>query len=396
MSHDNSAAAFPVMTMQPVADTSHRWIGLALSLADGGSAAHAAALFDDFALADALGNCAILLPVDQPAAFAGDLPARLPPSRTILHCAWTADHAHGDELCRLRQLGYRLLLGNPPDDAFMSDCCTALSFECRTGTPPSATTAARLRRLRGPHLAVGVDTYQRFHQCADAGFSWFSGDYPLHPGGQGIARANSPGQSRLLRLLGLIVGDAETRDIESVLKEDAQLSYQLLRLVNSAALSPGTRIASFNQAITLLGRRQLQRWLQLLLYAHSAQGGVSPLLPRAAFRARLMESLCELRGGDRDEQDRAFMAGMFSLLDVLFGRPLNELLEPLHLVDDVLAALLSRSGRLGPLMAVVALSKRAPTPALAAWLGEAGLAPRQLAGALVDACRWTLRIVAEH
>jgi EAL and modified HD-GYP domain-containing signal transduction protein len=108
-----------------------------------------------------------------------------------------------------------------------------------------------------------------------------------------------------------------------------------------------------------------------------------------------MESLCEFRGGDRDEQDRAFMTGMFSLLDVLFGRPLTELLEPLNLADDINEALLARGGRLGPLMAVVALSKRSPAPALHSWLGDANLTSRQLALALVEASRWTLQIIRD-
>jgi EAL and modified HD-GYP domain-containing signal transduction protein len=109
-----------------------------------------------------------------------------------------------------------------------------------------------------------------------------------------------------------------------------------------------------------------------------------------------MEALCEYRGGDRDEQDRAFMTGMFSLLDVLFGRPLTELLEPLNLADDILEALLTRGGRLGPLMAIVALSKRGPAPALPSWLTETGLDPTKLALATVEASRWTLEILRDN
>jgi EAL and modified HD-GYP domain-containing signal transduction protein len=61
----------------------------------------------------------------------------------------------------------------------------------------------------------------------------------------------------------------------------------------------------------------------------------------------VLEELCKRDGGDRDEQDLAFMTGVFSLLDRLFRTPMAELLRDLNLPEDVEAALLAREGRLG-------------------------------------------------
>lgn len=67
--------------------------------------------------------------------------------------------------------------------------------------------------------------------------------------------------------------------------------YNLLRLVNSVAVGARTRISNFSQAIAILGRRQLQRWLQLLIYANNLAEGNSwnPLMQLAATRGRLIE-----------------------------------------------------------------------------------------------------------
>jgi len=206
----------------------------------------------------------------------------------------------------------------------------------------------------------------------------------------------NPSRAPLLKLLSLVTADADTAEIEAVVKRDPHLSYQLLKLVNSVAFSPNQHITSFGQAIALLGRRQLQRWLQLLLYTRSPDSPMaSPLLPRAALRASLMERLAKQQGQASLTQDHAFMVGMFSLLDQLLGVSLNEVLPPLKLPEDVLAALLAGTGRLGELAAIVKASEGPPTEALANLLDAAGIDRPAWAGMLTGAAGWALQIGRE-
>jgi EAL and modified HD-GYP domain-containing signal transduction protein len=174
------------------------------------------------------------------------------------------------------------------------------------------------------------------------------------------------------------------------------LSYQLLKLVNSVAFSPTQKVTSFSQAIALLGRRQLQRWLQLLLYTR-AQGSTvaSPLLPRAALRASLMEGLAKRIGLSNAAQDEAFMVGMFSLLDVLFGMPLQDVVVPLNLPDEVVQALTAGSGELGELKAIVLAAENAPSVQLATALGRFGIANAAWAAELVKAYGWAIQVGKE-
>ncbi len=162
-------------------------------------------------------------------------------------------------------------------------------------------------------------------------------------------------RTRLLRLLSLVVNDADTQEIESLFKQDSHLSYQLLKLVSSAAFALTVEIKNFKQAINLLGRSQLQRWLQLLLYTNPGanQPMVNPLLPRAAFRARLMETILATQSPSRQELDVAYMVGIFSLLDQLLAMPMQELIAPLHLDKVVSDALLYRQGALGEMLSFV-------------------------------------------
>jgi EAL and modified HD-GYP domain-containing signal transduction protein len=239
-----------------------------------------------------------------------------------------------------------------------------------------------------------VDSLARFHDCENAGFTWFAGAYPLenaldHPPKAGEDQCCS--RKRLLTLLALLARDADSRELELQLKQDPALSYHLLKLVNSAAFSCGTPITSFGQAISRIGRRQLQRWLQLLLYARQQPDGpLNLLLPLAAMRGAALEALCKRDGAghdERDECDLVFMTGVFSLLDRLFHMPMDEVLRDLRLPAHVEAALLHREGRLGQRLRLLDTSRPQPEALAAAAIDSAAWWQSQL-----HAYHWAIQV----
>lgn len=172
---------------------------------------------------------------------------------------------------------------------------------------------------------------------------------PVQPPSKG------PTKALLLKILGQITCDAETREIEATLKQDPQLSVQLLRLVNSAAFAPTTRINSFAHAITLIGRRQLQRWLQLLLFSRGADVDLAhnPLLQLAALRGRFMELLAErLVPEQRELRDPAFLTGLMSIVPAALGMSMTDVLGQIAVGSDVRLALARREGALGQMLAL--------------------------------------------
>lgn len=385
---------FPLVTLSPVGNSRHAWSALMLASeppAGRNSLASMARLFGELDLSEALGSLACILPLADPDSLDDDLAAQLPAGQVVLlvpveRCA---DPAAGPSLDRLCARGFRLMAdGVPAAGLALSAAISAVASDGRS-------LPASLSHLPGPHLATGVDDPARFKQAQSAGYAWFAGDYPLHPS-PGKAQHEGSSRTLLLRLLAMVTSDAHSREIEALLKQDSSLSYHLLKLVNSVSFSLSTTITSFAYAITLLGRRQLQRWLQLLIYAQQkSEDAASPLLARAARRASLMEALCQKVGASHEDQDHAFMTGMFSLLDALFGLPLEKIVTPLNLSDEVENALLSKSGRLGGLLAIVEASERVPGPALGAQLAAASLTPAAYAQALVHSCRWAIQVSRE-
>lgn len=222
----------------------------------------------------------------------------------------------------------------------------------------SALDVVRLGRSGLRMIAGGVESHALFDWLQRKHFFLCDGSFvatidPRTDSGPNTARL------KVLKLLSLVIQDADARELEEIFRQDAQLSYSLLRLVNSVAVGAQTRISSFRQAIALLGRRQLQRWLQLLIYADQfgADHKPNPLLLLAAERGRQLELLGTALAPADDAQevgDRALMTGIFSLLDVLLRLPMREILGELPLPAEVAAALVNRDGRLGELLDAVA------------------------------------------
>jgi len=211
---------------------------------------------------------------------------------------------------------------------------------------------ARFKRDNKKLLAEKVETREEFTTCLDLGFDYFQGYYFAKPAVM-MGRKLSPSQLAVMELMTLVTSDADNIEIERAVKRDVTLALNLLRLVNTPAVGARHRIDSVSQAVTILGRRQLQRWLQIMLYAEPSRRGYSmtPLLMLATTRGRLLELLAQrLRPSQRNVADIAFTVGIMSLMDTLFGMPMNEIMEQIPVIDEVSQALLHRTGFFGELL----------------------------------------------
>ncbi|MES2018554.1 MAG: HDOD domain-containing protein [Pseudomonadota bacterium] len=378
----------PLVQINAVANLQNAWVALSLHVAPivGELADGLHSVFATSELLSAIAPLECIVRLDTPHVISDELLALMPAARVSFAVAAGAlqDEANCARLVALQGKGHRILIDGALAGAIKLPAslhATATDFSAGAAAP------AAMQLVFGPHLAHGVHSVEQQNACARAGYEWFSGDYPLHPAAAAEQHDGSS-RKRLLTLLGMLARDAETRDIEALLKQDPALSYHVLKLANSAVFAHSTPITSFSQAISVLGRRQLQRWLQLLLYARqSADGMANPLLPVAALRAAQMESLCKARGGEREEQDLAFMTGVFSLLDLLFAMPMQDIVGALSLPALAADALLERSGPFGELLSLI------EAPRIdAAMLDRAGLAPQPWWQSQLHAYHWAIQV----
>lgn len=287
----------------------------------------------------------------------------LPRNRVVLELLETVriDAPLVARLKQLKAMGFQLALddylGHEEQYAEVLPVVDVVKVDVKDMAPEQLKEVTRrLRRFPVKLLAEKVDSREQGDRCRELGYELFQGYYFARPSvlkGKRLSHA----ETTIMRLLGMVMGEAHGTELEQVFKQNPDLSINLLRLVNSVALAGRTRITSLSQALLMLGRSQLQRWLQLLLFGISSSADArfpSPLLVLASTRGKLMELLAgRSPGASAALCDQAFLTGIMSLVSALLGMPLPDILKGLPLPDEVRIALLDRTGLLGELLLLV-------------------------------------------
>lgn len=259
-----------------------------------------------------------------------------------------------------------------------------------------AALAAQLKPLGKQLLAEKVESQEQLEFCCLQGFTLFQGYFFARPSiiaGKKVDYA----KLSLVRLLGMAISDAETTELENELKREPALVVKLLRMINSVGMGTMTTVTSLRHAITLLGRRHLQRWLQLLIFASArVPGQGNPLLTMAAARGRMMELLAgNVAPSNSALADQAFMTGVISLMPAVFGVPIDEIIAPLNLPEPVQQALCGRTGRLGLLLDVAEGSEGEEVAGSGEAMKSLGITAAHINRAQTEAVAWATGIEDE-
>lgn len=166
---------------------------------------------------------------------------------------------------------------------------------------------------------------------------------------------------QICALINAVLNGTELPELAAALRADVGLSYQLLRHVNSAWIALPRTAQSIDDAVMLIGRDGLFRWLAQMLAAEAPPRPSSRALQEVALaRARLMELLAEAQSTPGTPP---FTTGLLSLLDVMMGLPIGEALAPLHLPQPAIRALVNGDGPWHPMLDLVRRLEQRDMPA---------------------------------
>lgn len=205
-------------------------------------------------------------------------------------------------------------------------------------------------------IASNVQSHEDFQFCHKVGFHNFHGSFVANRESSTTLKSQIDSMV-VFSVLNMLKNDQSFALIATEIKNEPTLTYKLLRYVNSAAMGLGKTVNSLTEALILLGRDKLYRWVSLLLFDFEKSGYYENFLAEKALtRARTLELLAG-KGLVPQSPDKLFLIGLFSLLDIVLGKPLSELLEKASLPKDVRDTLLRKPGAYTDALNLVALGE---------------------------------------
>lgn len=193
-------------------------------------------------------------------------------------------------------------------------------------------------------LAEKVETYEMFKYCKNLGFKYFQGYFLSKP--QIIKGKKIPDNKMvILKLLkALQAPDSNPQKLADIIAQDPQLSYKLMKIVNSAAFARVSKVNSLQQAVTVLGLNNIRSWASLI-----AMGNMEDKPEAIRLNALVRAAMCEKLADwiQPEEKHSFFTAGLFANLDALFDQPLDELIKTLELPQIISTGIVAHQGPLG-------------------------------------------------
>lgn len=176
---------------------------------------------------------------------------------------------------------------------------------------------------------------------ADGGYKLYEGDFyrvPMTKGDNDVA----PLKTNYIELLNMVNdSEFELTEAADIIGRDTALIIDLLKIVNR--MSRNGEIKSIRHAAAMLGQRELHKWINTAVVARLYADKPSEVTRLSLIRAKFAENLApifELAGRTQE----AFLMGLFSVLDVILEKPLEEALEIVQVSKEVRKALLDNTG----------------------------------------------------
>lgn len=193
-------------------------------------------------------------------------------------------------------------------------------------------------------IAEDVETVEQFERCMELGFDAFQGGFLHHPETFHAVRVPSSKIGVLRLLTELSKEDSSIEHVEQLVAQDMAMSYRVLRCINSSFYNLPRKVESIRQAIVILGLDHL-RQLCSLVALQGFDDRPPNLIVVAMARARMCEQLGRLIGAP--DSGPYFICGLFSMLNVLTGVPIQQLVDELPLAPAIVAALVREEGEIG-------------------------------------------------
>jgi EAL and modified HD-GYP domain-containing signal transduction protein len=259
-------------------------------------------------------------------------------------------------LNHLKQEGFRIALGAyATEDQYvqLAELADFLIADFKTiGQAKQNTIPIWCSSYRMKSIARNLETREAFSLAKKLNYDCFHGQFFYKP--EYVEKNDIPAfKVNYMRLLQEInQGEISFDKLDNIIKQDVSLTFKLLNYINSAAFGLRSEIESVKHALNMLGVKLVKKWATMVTIASIGKDVPEEALVTSVLRGRFLEELGK-KSGHINRVDDFFFMGIFSMIDLFFSRPIDEVLEEIPINSDIKEAILRNEGQLSDFLPAV-------------------------------------------
>ena len=221
----------------------------------------------------------------------------------------------------------------------------------QTGLSGAEEIIKRFSNGKNKFLAEKVETAEEYNKAYELGYDYFQGYFFSKP--QVVKSKSTSGiKYQYLRIKEeMQKEEPDFGEIERIIESDVDMSYKILKLVNTFSLT--SEVSSIRHAISILGLKEIDKWLNFIMLQNFTKEKPSELVKMSVIRSKFAE-LIAMNSNKRNQRYQASLIGLFSLIDAILGKTKEKVLSEIPMTEDVKKAImLDKSSTLYPIMDII-------------------------------------------
>ena len=302
-----------------------------------------------------------------------------------------------DRIRELREFGYHFAMRNLPVHCY-EDYAPILSqmdyilIDCQK---IDAVKASFYFRKLYPDICIcasNIPDMETFGKLSPAEtISLFEGTFFRMPVTRGEHKV-SPLKINYISLLNLIEeDDFDLTKAADIISQDTALIISLLRLANTRSFN--SEITSVRVAVSMLGQKDLTRWIQTTVIEKLCSDKPNELMRLSLLRAKFAENLAPVFGMAMRSQE-LFLTGLFSILDIILDCSMEEALSMVRVSGKIRTALLEHTGSLAEVLHFIVKYESAEWQEVSRQLVLKNIEIPDVSHAWVSSLQWYAKLIA--
>lgn len=234
--------------------------------------------------------------------------------------------------------------------------------------------------------AVNVNTQEEFDTLRkDGGYTLYEGEFYRIPVTRGQEEV-SPLKVNYIELLNIVNDDDfDLTKAADIIGRDTALVILLLKMVNRMTVN--SEITSIRHAAAMLGQKELKKWINTAVTSELCADKPNEVTRLSLLRAKFAENLApafEMAG----HSSELFLMGLFSVLDLILDKPMDEALDMVKVSKNIREALIDDKGELAEVLDFIEHYERASWQEVSRQMILRNIDMNSVYNAYVDSLKW--------